>query len=237
MGGYQGGEINPLTGHLVVRQYDAHAWAEIWVPQVGWQRVDPTAAVAPERIERGLRAALSLDDRASLSALTAARLSEGLLGSMLQFADSLEHRWNLWVVGYDNNVQSGFLESILGEMTPTRISLAMAAGGALSLGVLAAILFWRRRPGPSHPVEKAFVEFSTRLAAYGYHRLPEESPARFVQRVADSVGLSEAQVGELIAELTTLLYNPAVAWGAAELRQLRRQLRRLQFRLAFGAAR
>jgi hypothetical protein len=113
----------------------------------------------------------------------------------------------------------------------------MAAGGGLSLGILAAVLFWRRRPGPSHPVEKAFVEFSTRLAGYGYRRLPEESPARFVRRVADEVGLSEAQVGELIAELTTLLYNPAVAWGAVELRQLRRQLRRLQFRFAFGAGR
>ena len=56
--GYQGGERNPLDGYLTVRQSDAHAWAEIWSPQAGWQRVDPTAAVAPERVERNLARAL-----------------------------------------------------------------------------------------------------------------------------------------------------------------------------------
>ena len=59
VGGYQGGELNPITGHLIVRQYDAHAWAEVWQPDTGWQRVDPTAAVAPSAIEQGLEAALS----------------------------------------------------------------------------------------------------------------------------------------------------------------------------------
>ena len=51
VGGYQGGEANPLTGHLVVRQYDAHAWTEVWLEGRGWVRFDPTAAVAPARIE------------------------------------------------------------------------------------------------------------------------------------------------------------------------------------------
>ncbi len=61
IGGYQGGEMNPLTGHLVVRQYDAHAWTEVWLEGRGWVRFDPTAAVAPARIESGLDAALSED--------------------------------------------------------------------------------------------------------------------------------------------------------------------------------
>ena len=53
--GYQGGEINPIGGHLIVRQSDAHAWTEVWLDELGWYRVDPTAAVAPERIEYGTR--------------------------------------------------------------------------------------------------------------------------------------------------------------------------------------
>lgn len=56
--GYQGGEMNPLDGYLTVRQSDAHAWAEIWLPGQGWRRVDPTGAVAPERIVRNLARAL-----------------------------------------------------------------------------------------------------------------------------------------------------------------------------------
>ena len=56
--GYQGGEFNPLGGYLLVRQSDAHAWSEIWVAGRGWLRVDPTAAVAPDRIERGIPASV-----------------------------------------------------------------------------------------------------------------------------------------------------------------------------------
>ena len=77
----------------------------------------------------------------------------------------------------------------------------------------------------------------SRLAGYGYRRQLNESPSAFVRRVADEVGLTEAQIGGLVAELDTLLYNPGVAWGTRELRALRSQLRRLQFRLAFGSSR
>src|SRR5262245_19842682 len=63
VGGYLGGEINPVAEHVVVRQYDAHAWAELWLAGSGWTRVEPTAAVAPARIQSGLRDALSQQDR------------------------------------------------------------------------------------------------------------------------------------------------------------------------------
>ncbi len=238
IGGYQGGEINPLTGALVVRQYDAHAWAEVWLEGSGWQRVDPTSAVAPERIEQGLDAALSAEDRNSLSLLTSVRLGEwGLASATLQFLDSIEHTWNLWVIGFDNNVQSGLLRKLLGEITPMRIAMVMVAAGALSLALASAFVFLRQRPLPQHPVERVFSRFANRLAASGYTRAPEESPAGFLRRVAGDVGLTDAQIGGVVAELDTLLYNPAVAWGNAELRQLKRQLRRLQFRLAFGSSR
>lgn len=238
VGGYQGGEWNPLTGHLVVRQYDAHAWAEIWQPDTGWRRFDPTAAVAPARIEQGLGAALSVADRSSLSMFTNARLGDWAVAeSLLDFLDSVELRWNLWVIGFDGNVQSGLLKDLLGELTPARVGLAMLIGGGTSLAVVTIVLFWRRRTLPRHPVEQAFSLFAERLASQGFPRRPEESPSGYVRRVASQVGLGEAQVGGLVAELDTLLYNPAVAWGKAELKQLKRQLRRLQFRLVFGAAR
>ena len=60
--GYQGGEFNPLGGYLIVRQSDAHAWAEVWIRDRGWLRVDPTAAVAPERIQGGLIDAVGADE-------------------------------------------------------------------------------------------------------------------------------------------------------------------------------
>jgi hypothetical protein len=39
------GEAQPLTGSYVVRERDAHAWAEVWFPDLGWVPFDPTASV------------------------------------------------------------------------------------------------------------------------------------------------------------------------------------------------
>jgi transglutaminase-like putative cysteine protease len=238
VGGYQGGEVNELSGHLMVRQYDAHAWAEFYDPELGWFRVDPTGAVAPDRIERGLSASLSSADLANLPLLSSVRIGNwDLAGSVLRWMDSLEHRWNLWVVGYDGNVQYRLLGDLLGKVNAARIGIAILVCGGMGLGLVALVIFWGRRPVHRHPVERIFRGFSDALAAYGYVRRPDESPAAFVRRVADEVGLKEAQVGPVIAELDTLLYNPGVAWGGRELRALRSQLRRLQFRLAFSATR
>jgi transglutaminase-like putative cysteine protease len=63
--GYQGGEVNPLSGELLVRQADAHAWTEIWIADQGWVRIDPTASVSPLRVENGVNAALGPIDFAS----------------------------------------------------------------------------------------------------------------------------------------------------------------------------
>lgn len=238
VGGYQGGEVNPLTGHVVVRQYDAHAWAEYWLPGRGWQRVDPTAAVAPARIEQGLNAALSEDDRASLSAFTSARF-EGvaLFRDLLHWTDSLEHRWNLWVVGYDPQVQGEVLKDLLGEITPARMGAAVLAGGGVSMGLVALLLFWRRRPVPRHPVERAFGRFCAGVSGAGWRRAPAESPGAFIRRIADAGGLRQEHAAALVAELDRLLYNPAARWGRRDLRRLRAQLRRLQLRLVFGSVR
>lgn len=238
VGGYQGGEVNPVTGHLVVRQYDAHAWAEYWHPGEGWRRVDPTAAVAPARIEQGLSAALSAEDRATLSALTGARLSgAGLLRDVLLWVDSLEHRWNLWVIGYDGNLQANVLADLLGEVTVTRVALAVLVGGGLSVALVAVSLFWRRRPVRRHPVERAFARFCDRVAGAGWPRAPQEAPAAFLCRLAGAGALPAEQAERLVAELDCLLYNPGARCSGRELRLLRAQLRRAQFRMMLGSVR
>jgi transglutaminase-like putative cysteine protease len=76
VGGYQGGQVNEITGHVVVRQYQAHSWVEVWFEGLGWTRVDPTAAVAPAQVESGLNAALSQVDRASLSFMSSTLMGD-----------------------------------------------------------------------------------------------------------------------------------------------------------------
>ncbi|MFW6092508.1 MAG: transglutaminaseTgpA domain-containing protein [Pseudomonadota bacterium] len=237
VGGYQGGEVNPVTGHLVVRQYDAHAWAEYWVPGGGWRRVDPTAAVAPARVERGLEAALSRQDRATLSAAAGSDYDAvPLLRQLAYWADSLEHRWNLWVVGYDTSLQAGFLDDLLGDATPARIALAALLGGGGSLALVAFLVLWRRRPPRRPPVERAFLRFCAGAARAGWVRAPDESPGAFVQRLAAAGAIGQRQADLLVAELERLLYNPAVAGNGRDVRRLQGRLRNLRLRLLVGAA-
>jgi transglutaminase-like putative cysteine protease len=229
VGGYQGGEINPLTGHLVVRQYDAHAWAEAWIEGLGWMRFDPTAAVAPARIEQGLEAALSAPDRAALAAMTALRF-DGLAGlsQLLYTIESLEHRWNLWVVGYDGSLQQRTLTEWLGDLSPARIGAVMLLGGASSLALVALTLFWRRRPPPGHPIERLFRRFAVGMARLGVVRSPGETPREFLGRVAARAGVSPQEIGALVDSLDGLLYNPGAHSDRETVSRVRGGLRRLQ---------
>jgi len=232
VGGYQGGEVNTVTGHVVVRQYQAHAWIEVWIPGQGWTRYDPTAAVAPARVESGLDAALSSEDRAVLSFLTSARFGgEGLLNSMLEFVDSLEHRWNLWVVGYDASTQSDLLRELLGKVTPTRIGIAILIGGGLSLAIVTVTLFFRRRPQPRHPAERLFQSFCSVMARHGHARGVDETPAAYVRRLA---GLAQLDAEPVVTRLQASLYDPEADAGGADHRALRQDFRKLRFKLAFG---
>ena len=236
VGGYQGGEPNPLTGHVVVRQYDAHAWTEVWLDGRGWVRFDPTAAVAPARIESGLDAALSETDRAVFAALTGGRF-DGMPGlrDVMYLFESMQHRWNMWVVGYDSETQARYLADLLGKVTPMRVGLVMLLGGGMSLGLVVVSLFWRRRPAPDHPAQRAFRRFTRRLARVGLTRMPHETPGRFLARVNAARNHGSADISALIDHLDSLLYNPDVPCSKQSLRALRSGLRRLQVDVALRA--
>ncbi len=231
VGGYQGGEINPVTGHMVVRQYLAHAWVEYWVSGRGWVRIDPTSAVAPERVESGLSAALSSTDLATLSLLTSARMGQGeLLSDVLAWMDLLEHQWNLWVVGYDASTQKSVLEDLLGEVTPAKIGIAIAIGGGVSLLLVAIALFWRRWPQPRHPAEKAFTAFCSTMERHGLGRMPGETPASYLHRLGDLAYLDGAHVARLAQ---SALYDPESKSSMLATKSLRQWLHRLHLNLIF----
>ncbi len=110
--GYLGGEWQADLNFLTVRQYDAHAWAEIWLDG-RWQRVDPTAYVAPERVERGLEDALS--DSSEFLAEQFFSLQKwrhiGLLNDLRLGLARLDYLWAVWVINYDNKKQLQLLTS------------------------------------------------------------------------------------------------------------------------------
>jgi protein-glutamine gamma-glutamyltransferase len=226
VGGYQGGEFNPRTGHLVVRQYDAHAWAEVWFQGHGWVRMDPTASVAPERIARGLEAALSEQDRASLPLLAHARFGRHpVIAGMRNWFESLEHRWNLWVLGYDPQLQA----RLLADWSPLRIALASLAGAAASAALVGFALLLRR-PAPGHPLVAALRRFSRSLRRDGLERRPDETVHAYFTRLQATGSLHRNAAG-LLADIEAALYDPELAAAASSTRPMRWALWWLQLRL------
>jgi transglutaminase-like putative cysteine protease len=135
--GYQGGEKNPHADHWVVRQSDAHAWTEVWLPGLGWWRVDPTAAVAPERVEQAINPTLSQEsDRVVF------RIDDpGLIGELWRnatwLADAVDLGWHRWVVGFSTERQDNLLEVFgLRGLKGLGLAVALAIGSALAISLV-----------------------------------------------------------------------------------------------------
>ncbi|MDH0096163.1 DUF3488 and transglutaminase-like domain-containing protein, partial [Pseudomonas sp. GD04158] len=150
--GYQGGELNPGGNYIQVRQFDAHAWVEYWLPEQGWRSVDPTYQVAPQRIELGLEDALGeedgfLDDQpfSPLRYRELAWLNQLRLGW-----ENLNYGWQRWVLGYQGEQQLKLLHNWFGSLDWQRLALALVGSGTLLIGLLALWLLkpWQQRADP-----------------------------------------------------------------------------------------
>ena len=123
--GYQGGEYNSIGGYLIVRQSDAHAWSEVWLEGRGWVRIDPTAAVAPERIEQGLSAAMGEDEPVPGRLLS----SNATLNQLRLLWDSVNAFWNDQVVEFGELQQRWLLEQLnIDEPGWETLGIAIALG-------------------------------------------------------------------------------------------------------------
>jgi len=219
--GYQGGEHNPADDYWIVRQSDAHAWTEVWLAGRGWVRVDPTAAVAPERIERGASGSGLLaggtGDTRGLAAL-------GLLAPLRLTIDSLAHQWNQWVLSYDRSRQQALLARVgLDAANPRELVGALALALALALG--AAALATLRRSGPRDPVESAYRDFCDRLAAIGAPRARDETASRYLHRVDRLLEPHDAALArDIVAGYNRLRYDPGTT-TPERVRDLRRLVR------------
>jgi len=176
--GYLGGSMNRLGNYLIVRQWDAHAWAEVWLQDQGWVRIDPTAAVAPERVEEGIDAALSEEERLSLGG----RQQSGLFKQMGFFWDAMNHHWNRWVVGYDLTQQRHFLANF-GLGNSSDMILALSIGISTLLALLSFWFLRQRKQQPSELSLKAYALLRKKAAKVNLISPLNEGPRQFQQRL------------------------------------------------------
>ncbi|MCR9104809.1 MAG: DUF3488 and DUF4129 domain-containing transglutaminase family protein [Gammaproteobacteria bacterium] len=224
--GYQGGEINPVNKTVIVHQFDAHAWAEVWLEGEGWVRVDPTAAVSPLRIEAGLEQAMQGDGSfLSESPLSPARYrSIPLVNQFRLRYDALTYRWQSWVVGFDNKRQIELLHDFFGEISARMFILALFGTALLVLLPVAWSLLRGRSMQVSREHDKYYRAFCARLEALGLQRQSGETPGQYALRVKQALPASSATIDNI-----TRLYNE-LAYADSALSSADRQdgLRRLR---------
>jgi transglutaminase-like putative cysteine protease len=218
--GYQGGERNTIDDYWIVRQSDAHAWAEVWLADRGWVRVDPTAAVAPERIERGSARSAAAAGRTGTAddASPWRRIALRL--------DAITNAWNQWVLSYDDERQRSLFESLGLDLADWREAAALLA--ALSMLVIGGCALLTLHPKqPKDPVERAWTDFCDKLAACGVPRERHETAWQFHERSRRLLDAdSAAQARRIVAQYNTLRYGRQPS--SADVRHLRQSVRRFQ---------
>ena len=224
--GYQGGEVNPITRELIVRQADAHAWVEVWLPGEGWVRIDPTSAVSPLRVEGGVNAALG-PIGTTQAIISADKL--GILSNLRFMWQAMNSRWDTWVVGYNAQRQRQFFSQMgFGDVDWRTLGFYLmiatfVVGGAVSLGLLV-----RDRPARIDASLLAWNRFCAKLATAGMARAPHEGPLDFLARVR----AARPDLAEDVEDITRRYVQARYGKGATrdELRELARRARAFEVR-------
>lgn len=190
--GYQGAEPNPLADYWIVRQSDAHAWTEVWLDGY-WQRYDPTAAVAPQRVDAGISAALPGLVNAGLPLLG----SSPWFGRMAFGWDALNAQWDRWVLAFGPDQQNALLGR-LGFKSPSMRDLALVC--VVTVSAILLLFTWltlRNRDHVHDPLEQSWQHLCKRLARLSRPRKPDEAPSEYAAVLI-------AARPELAAPLTSL---------------------------------
>ncbi|MFT5297003.1 MAG: transglutaminase-like putative cysteine protease [Colwellia sp.] len=160
--GYLGGEYNKQSGHLSIYQYDAHAWSEIWVNDKGWVRVDPTAAVDPQRVESGLSDTMQQDSLYNNDLLSLHRYKHlAWINSLRLQLDALDYQWTRLVLGYSSKKQYDLVTNWFGHFN--RWKVGGIIGGAL---IFMMMIMWlvNIKKSKKQPLDKWLIQYQQVLA-------------------------------------------------------------------------
>ena len=194
--GYQGGYWNKLGNYLLVRNSDAHAWTEVWLAGRGWIRVDPTAAVRPERVTLGAAAAIG-DERGWYH--------NDWLQGMRNHWDIANRWWNQGIVGFDALRQRGLLTPFGVRDTDTRtLGILIAISSVLFMGLGMAWALWRRQRRDA--LREILHLLERKLARRGIVRRPAEGPQNYLARAARALPTQRAALARLATDYLQLRY-------------------------------
>ncbi len=212
--GYQGGWYNNIGAYMLVRQSDAHAWSEVWVRGSGWTRIDPTAAVAPSRVEQG-----AIDSIAQRRHM----LDYEWLRNARNSFDLFQRGWNNWVVAFSSERQSrlfsifgwGILDSA--KLVAALVALILVMSAVIFL--LAPLLLKFRLARKQDPLLRLWQNFIKKLSKAGFEPQPSMGPMELAAKASGQLS-NKGDVINRIAELYILCRYSKGAGSQVELADL-----------------
>jgi transglutaminase-like putative cysteine protease len=213
--GYLGGEYNDLGHFFLVRQADAHAWCEVWLPGNGWTRVDPTAAVAPGRASLDLTSFLeghvASGQREARQSAFLTRLARSALFTDIRLAwQTLNYQWDT-LLAFDADVQEVFFDSIgLAKRGPFVLIIEILIAAVALLVIYFSWMQLRSR-SPADRVKALYERFCRKAARLGVQRNPWEGPSDFSSRAALLLPGKSERIRQISNTYIALRYAPEPA--------------------------
>ena len=204
--GYQGGTYNPVGNYLIVYQRNAHAWAEVWLENKGWIRIDPTSAVSPERINQGIENALPGEVVDTPSILGRSNLVRQFWFRLRYSWDSLNNQWNQWVISYGPEKQIEFFRQFGFKKIDWRFLSAGMIVISLALLVFFARILFRDLKKVDDQALLLYKKFCRKLARKGLNRRSAEGPQDFAKRAANKFVQLRAQIADITSLYIAVRY-------------------------------
>jgi transglutaminase-like putative cysteine protease len=211
--GYLGGEYNDLGRFFLVRQSDAHAWCEVWLPETGWTRVDPTSAVAPGRVSLDLNSFLERDTAVAQTAgrrnAILAHLARLPILTNIRFAwQTLNYEWDTRLLAFDADVQDVFLTSIgVAKRGPFLLIIGILMVALAFLVIYFAWMKLRSRPRVDR-AKMLYEHFCQKLTRLGIRRDPWEGPSDFARRASEILPNESQRIQQIADTYVELRYAP-----------------------------
>lgn len=213
--GYQGGEKNPLDGYFVIRQSDAHAWSEVWLAERGWVRIDPTAMVAPSRVQQGVSAALPAGEPLP----NIIRADQPLLRNLRYQWEAINNRWNQWVLGYNQQQQKGLFANLgLGNVKWQQM-LSWLLAGCCALILLYLASQRQKRPLRT-PVQQLWDKALVVMAKQQLQPEIGETPIAFARRARKHCAAPLSSALGKVAKLYCRIYYGSIEQNQKAIKSL-----------------
>jgi transglutaminase-like putative cysteine protease len=202
--GYQGGTFNHYADYWILRQSDAHAWDEIWIEGRGWVRIDPTSAIAPERVESGLNDALVADEPLA----NRWQRHNPWIADLRLRLDALGQQWRSSILRFDQKSQDNLLVILrIPEPDGHKLVIVLTLGLTLALSWLTWQLRREMRPTVKDPLVRAYGRLCRKMAIIGLPRRLHEGAEAYAARVAELRPDLAAALSVLCRRYTELRYG------------------------------